>query len=141
MKRIKQALCILILGVFCLTGCSGANGNMTTDEVLNLIEQTEKSYVNVGLFIDSKKEEIYNALRTHDYSVIKEYSSDKAIKELEGWTASNFVIIKQYYMTAIGHGNVTYFMLIRTEEGLKTLNLYWSAEELYDVEIGGVIFA
>ena len=136
MKRIlKILLSVILVGI--LTGCS--EKDMQVKEVIDLIGQTEEQYVKVGMVADKYKELVYEYLKDGDIEKINEFATDEAIKGLQEWVCTDFIVVKQEYMTAINHANITHYLLVRTKEGLSVIYLYWNDKGLYDVEIGEVL--
>lgn len=134
---MKRFLILIMLGLMFLTSCSS---NEVTD-TLKLIEESETAYVNTGKFIDLHKEAVFNYMKNKDVSLISDFATNKAIEKLGVFEDSNFVIVKQEYMTAIGHANITHYLLLRQDSKLKIVYLFWTEQSLYDVEMGDVLYA
>lgn len=137
MRRVNKYLLISGVIMLLLTGCS--EQDMQIKETLELVSQTESQYVEVGMVADKYKEYVYEYLKNGDIDKIKEFATEEAVKVLEEWQSADFVVVKQDYMTAINHANITQYMLVRTKEGLKAIYLYWNESGLYGVEIGEVL--
>lgn len=127
--------CVILISL--VTGCSAKD--MQVKETLDLIEQTENKFVEVGTVADNYKEYVYEYLKTGDMTKIKEFATETALNVLKEWKCTDFVVVKQDYMTAINHANITQYMLVRTKEGLNAIYLYWNENGLYGVELGEVL--
>ena len=128
----KILICLTIVLLF-ITGCSSEEAKL-----LQVIEETENSYMQGGKFADKHRESVFNALKESDFSEIELFCSEEALEVLKAMDLGDFVRVKSCYLTSIGKRGINDFSVLRVYDKLYTLCLYWSEAELYAVEWGEI---